>query len=184
MILAGALDRWGRNRRELLWRLGQLRYTEEALPLAPVPDREPPVEMMTITEDIMAEYKATSVSAQHHLCELLRGEFAARGIASSLEMNNSPAGRRLTVAGVLAVWQRPPTARGFCFITLEDEFGMMNVIVQPDIFQRQPEIWSRAVLLRVTGEVQRSRHQVNLMAETGARLWLHQQGGMELRETN
>lgn len=175
LIMAGGLDEWGINRRELLWRLGQLRYTEQALPLDPVPDDDLPIELMTTADDIMAEYKATTISAEHHLCELMRGVFNQRGIASSLDLASCPAGRRLTVAGILAVWQRPPTARGFCFITLEDEYGMMNVIVQPDVFARQPEIWSRAVLLRVTGLVQRSRSQVNLMAETGTRLWLHSQ---------
>lgn len=76
----------------------------------------------------------------------------------------------LRVAGLVAVRQAPPTAKGFAFFTLEDERGLLNVIVRPDIFKAQRETWVSASVLAIEGVVERARGQINVLAERGWRV--------------
>jgi error-prone DNA polymerase len=118
----------------------------------------------------MAEYGATGVSAQGHLMELYRERAEAAGAIASEELTAIPAGRRVRVAGMVAVRQRPPTAKGFVFVTLEDEGGTMNVIIKPPIFERQHQVWSRGLVLLVEGTVEREGAFCNVMAQRAWRL--------------
>ena len=169
LILAGALDDWGRDQRRLLWELGRLRWREDALPLAWAPDGVT-LEPMSEAERLMAEYSATGVSAQGHLMDLYRERAATAGAIPSEELPAIPAGGRVRVAGMVAVRQRPPTAKGFVFVTLEDEGRTMNVIIKPPVFEQQHQIWSRGLVLLVDGTVEREGAFCNVMAERAWRL--------------
>jgi DNA polymerase III alpha subunit len=74
------------------------------------------------------------------------------------------------VAGLVAVRQSPPTAKGFVFLTLEDEWGLINVILRPDVFQAHRETFIGASVLVVEGTVQRASGQLNLLADRAWKL--------------
>jgi len=169
LILAGALADWCDDQRQLLWELGRLRWREDALPLA-WPSDGVALEPMTDAERLMAEYGATGVSAQGHLMELYRERAEAAGALASEKLTAIPAGARVRVAGMVAVRQRPPTAKGFVFVTLEDEGGTMNVIIKPPVFERQHQVWSRGLVLLVEGTVEREGAFCNVMAQRAWRL--------------
>ena len=164
LILAGATDDWNSHRRQLLWDLGRLRYDEEELPLIMPPDRVE-LEPMTYAEALMAEYGATGVSADGHLMELFRERLDHRGILTSQHLPSIPPGRRVKVAGMVVVRQAPPTAKGFVFLTLEDEWGLMNIIVKPPLAQAQRPEWTHSVILIIQGVVQRVDTHINVMAD-------------------
>jgi error-prone DNA polymerase len=169
LILAGALDDWGRDRRRQLWALGRLRYAADELPLPVAPDG---VELapMDAGEELAAEYGATGVSVDGHPMALYRERLRARGVLDSRDLAAVKEGGRVRLGGLVVIRQRPPTAKGFLFLTLEDEWGLMNAIVRPDVFERQREVWARGSILVVQGRVQRARGRVDLLAERAWRV--------------
>jgi error-prone DNA polymerase len=169
LILAGALSDWSRDRRALLWELGRLRYREDELPIPLAPDGVT-LEAMSYAEELMGEYAATGMAAEGHLMELFREQLRGANVCTSAELERVGAGQRVRTAGMVAVRQAPPTAKGFAFFTLEDEWGMINVIVRPDIFEVQRETYVSASVLMVQGTVQRAHGQTNLIAEQSWRL--------------
>lgn len=166
LILAGAMDVWGRDRRRLVWQLGRAQY-ESGMELS-MPDDNPPLELMSAAEALLAEYGATGVAANGQLVELLRERLDRHGILSSRELAGAENGERVKVAGMLVIRQSPGTAKGFVFITLEDEWGLMNVIVQPKVFQKQRAVWGTSLIMLVQGIVQRAHGRVDILAE---RVW-------------
>ncbi|NLF03245.1 MAG: error-prone DNA polymerase [Anaerolineales bacterium] len=174
LILAGGLDGWPaaslpRDRRSLIWELGRLRYQEEALPLPLAPDGVA-LEPMTYAEELLAEYGSTGVAAQGHLMELYRDRLTQARIGTSQTLARAQNGERVRVAGFVAVRQQPPTAKGFAFFTLEDEWGLMNIIVRPQVFAAQRAEWVGATVLAVEGIVQRAHGQINVLAEQGGKM--------------
>jgi error-prone DNA polymerase len=169
LILAGAMVDWTPYRRSLLWELGRLRYQEEELPIPLVPD-EVELEPMSDAEEMLYEYSVTGVSTQRHLMELFRERLQRSGVIGSVELQKVRGGQVVRVAGLVAVRQAPPTAKGFAFFTLEDEGGLMNIIVRPDIFQAQHAVLAGATILAIEGIVQRALGQINVLAEKGWRV--------------
>lgn len=182
LIVAGALDAVescegaaAGARRGLLWQLGLLRYEEETL-LAeakpdPAPDELPPLPPL---EAMAGELRVMGVSAGAHVMAHHRQRMREAGMCSSHDLAQCHSGMVVWVAGQVTVLQSPPTAKGFMFVTLEDEFGMINVIVAPDVVARYRRIWRHAPLLAVQGRIQRQGPVVNLLA---VRPWRMSQGG-------
>ncbi len=164
LILAGALDGWGTPRRDLLWELGTLAYQEDALDLV-FAHESVPLPQLSPAEAMLAEQEVMGLSPGDHVMTFYRHTLSARGIVGSRELGESANGRRVRAAGLLVVHQSPPTAKGFHFLTLEDEDGMMNVIIRPVIYERYRQVIRHHRLLLVGGEAQREGHVVNLMAE-------------------
>ena len=128
------------------------------------------MEPMTYAEELMGEYGATGMAAEGHLMELFREALSRADVCTSADLERVGAGRRVRTAGMVAVRQAPPTAKGFAFFTLEDEWGLINVIVRPDVFQAQRETLVSAGVLMVQGTVQRAHGQINVIAEQSWRL--------------
>jgi len=164
LILAGGMDEWNPDRRALLWELGRLRYHEEELPLA-LPADGVALEPMTRDESLIAEYGITGLSANGHLVELYREQLDSAGVLTSRDLERAPEGSRVRVGGMVVVRQAPPTAKGVVFLTLEDEWGLINVIVRPDVFQAQRGTWTDSLVLVVEGIVQRADGAPNVLAE-------------------
>ena len=125
----------GTRRRELLWQLGLLDYEEDTLLLDQaeawveaegVPAELPPLLPL---EALALELKAVGVSAGEHRMAHYRAALARQGVLSSRDLVRCRGGEMVWVAGQVTVIQSPPTAKGFWFLTLEDEFGMINIIV-------------------------------------------------------
>lgn len=172
LITAGALDGLdgvGEGRRGLLWQLGLLSYEEETLLSGQTPEAAPEeLPQMAALEAMAGELRVMGVSAGPHVMAHHRAAMQQAGVLSSRELAYHGAGALVWVAGQVTVIQAPPTAKGFTFVTLEDEFGMINVIVAPDVGARYRRVWRRAPLLAVQGWIQRQGPVVNLLA---ARPW-------------
>jgi error-prone DNA polymerase len=147
----GALAELGLQRREALWQVSALQggLLAGATSKTPSPLRE-----MTSFEETLADYRGTGLTTGPHLMAHLRKGFGRRGILSARDLRSVPDGRWVRTAGVVIVRQRPATAKGMLFMTLEDETGTSNVVVYPDLFQEHRAVIQTAGLLLVEGPLQ------------------------------
>ena len=113
-----------------------------------------PLPPMSPLEVTLADYGATGLTTGPHVIHHLRARLRAAGILSSAEVKAAPNGRVVRVAGHVIVRQRPGTAKGMLFVTLEDETGTCNVVVTPPLFQTHRSLLHTARLLVVEGPVQ------------------------------
>ncbi len=164
LILAGGMDGFGVERRGLLWELGRLRYEEEQLDLV-FGDGGVDLPPLPAWEKLAHAYEMLGLSTELHPLELYRPWLARHGILNSTGLEAGESGQRVRVGGMVVVHQAPPAARGFHFVTLEDEEGLVNVIVRPQVYERYRRVLRGSLLLVVEGEVQREDGVVNLVAE-------------------
>ena len=161
LIQAGAMDAFGTSRRDLIWQMGKLRFDDE-LDLNYTDDIELPE--ATRIDLLNMEYGTLGLSTEDHIMAILREWLNERGICSSRDVNNCQHPQLISCAGMVVIRQAPPTAKGFRFMTLEDEFGFINVIVRPQIYEIYRRVIRSEQLLLVHGEVQRERGVVNIIA--------------------
>jgi len=176
----GALNAFGYDRRSALWQIekavrpkGELfenaAETPEAAspippdfgsrttdpgPRIPDPDMSSPLRPMTPPERLMADYAGTSLTIGPHPMSMRRAELALRGVLRASDLPLGRHGRRVRVAGAVITRQRPGTAKGFVFLTLEDETGIANIIVRPDLFTEQKNAIVGEPYLLVDGTLQ------------------------------
>ncbi len=165
---ADALQSLNLNRRIALWRIAGLE-TAPALPLFAGHRRRhatPELPVMSKGEHVIADYRATGFSVRAHPCELLRPKFAAAKILTCSAATSQRNGIRVRTAGIVTVRQRPGTAKGTVFITIEDETGIANIIVWPSLVESFRNQIINAALLIVQGQMQRSEEGVtHIIAE-------------------
>jgi error-prone DNA polymerase len=165
---AGAFDTLGVDRRHALWELRRLaRVRDESLPLA-AQDRSPDFNPLTTFEEVSWDYRATAHSARRHPLEPLRAAIAAQGLPDARTVAQMSNGARANYAGLVICRQRPGTAGGVIFMTLEDETGFVNVVVWENVFQRYAILVKTITFLGVTGTLQAEDGVVHLVAE---QLW-------------
>ncbi len=159
----------GLTRRDALWQVRALR-SPAPLPLfATSYDgegiEEPPVPLptMTLGEAVVEDYLALRLSLRAHPMELLRPRMA--GLVPHSALPDQRPGRRITVCGLVITRQRPGTASGVIFLTLEDETGVSNVVVWTRVYERFRRAVLGGRLLRVTGVIQREGQVIHLVAE-------------------
>jgi error-prone DNA polymerase len=153
-----------KTRRVALWET--LALPEKRLPLmtnSPA-GPEPRLPPMTPRQEIYADYGTTGLSLKGHPVGLVRDELRNRGILSAAEVLQRPPGRWARVAGIVTIRQRPGTAKGIVFVTLEDETGVVNLIVRPNVFERYRAAARHASLLQVDGPIQRQGKVQHVMA--------------------
>ena len=118
-------------------------------------DRRPaPVPPLTPIELTEADYRGTGLSPAGHPLRHLRAALAEQGVTQAGELQRRRDGEWVTVAGLVICRQRPGTASGFMFLTLEDETGLVNVIVRPDLFRSEREVLVTEPVLEVEGVLQ------------------------------
>ena len=127
---------------------------------------------MTVPERLLADYAGTSLTIGPHPMSLRRSELALRGVLRASELPAGRHGRRVRVAGAVITRQRPGTAKGFVFLTLEDETGIANIIVRPDLFSEQRATIVGEPYLLVEGTLQIQEGVTSVKAER-----LHSLGG-------
>ena len=134
--LAG-LDPAAATRRSALWQVAALERDPRSLfaGAAPPPGASP-LEEMTPLEETLADYRASGMSTGPHVMSHLRAALRARGVLSAAEVRAAPDGSSVRIAGHVIVRQRPGSAKGFCFLTLEDETGTANAVLTPRVFER------------------------------------------------
>jgi error-prone DNA polymerase len=120
---------------------------------------------MTATERLIADYAGTSLTIGPHPMSFRRHELSLRGIMPASELPRMRTGRRVRTAGMVITRQRPGTAKGFVFLTLEDETGISNIIVRPDLFDRERMIVVRQPFLLVDGILQHQDGVLSVRAE-------------------
>ena len=147
----GACARLGLERREALWQAAAL----QGGLLAGAGSREPsPLRKMNALERTLADYRGTGLTTGPHLMSHLRAELSRRNVLAARDLKKIPDGHWVRTAGVVIVRQRPMTAKGFLFMTLEDETGTSNAVVTPDLFQKNRALLQTAGLLLVEGPLQ------------------------------
>ena len=155
---ADAFASLGLTRRDVLWAVRG--FSDGQLPLLDsqpqVRDLEPAVTLpaLTLGEQVVDDYSSFSLSLRSHPLKLLRTTFAQRGISSTKVLKTSKNGDVLTLAGLVLVRQRPGTASGVVFVTLEDEFGIANLVVWPKVFDAHRRIVMGSRLMGVRGRIQ------------------------------
>ncbi|MEN9938136.1 MAG: hypothetical protein RLZZ387_4715 [Chloroflexota bacterium] len=162
LVLAGACDSWGIERRQLVWQLGTLRYEADELDL-PIPGSTVELPPLRADEAQSLQEALLGVSTAEHVLARWRDALTERGYMGSAALARCPAGQRVQVVGTVVVHQAPPTAKGFHFVTLEDEDGMINVIVRPHLTPLYRERRS-GHMLKVEGVVQVEAGVVNVLA--------------------
>ncbi len=153
---ADAFHAFGLDRRGALWALRGL--GERSLPLIALTEthEEPAVlKSLSAGREVVEDYRSTQLSLRAHPLQFLRGELARRGMVECLELGDIKDGTLVEVAGVILVRQRPGSAKGVLFITLEDETGVANIILWPDVFEEHRTVVMSAAMLSVRGRVQR-----------------------------
>ncbi|WP_043343040.1 error-prone DNA polymerase [Belnapia moabensis] len=170
---ADAFRALGVDRRQALWAVGGLADT--ALPLfaaaerggVPEPDAvEPPVALVPMAEgrEVVEDYRSTGLSLRCHPVAFLRKELRGRGMVACTDLAAARDGRWVTVPGIVLVRQKPGSAKGVMFITVEDETGVANLIVWPSLFERQRRLVLSAGMLACRGRVQREGEVIHVIA--------------------
>jgi error-prone DNA polymerase len=157
---AGALagiDPFASERRSALWQVGALERDPRSLFAGAEPrdaDVPSPLPELSPIETTLADYRTTGLTTGPHVMAHLRQALARRGVVTTRELRRVPNGCFVRVAGHVIVRQRPGSAKGFCFVTLEDETGTANGVFTPDQFERLRGPLHAAPLLEIAGPVQ------------------------------
>jgi error-prone DNA polymerase len=122
------------------------------------------LEPMTRCERVLADYRTSGLSLEAHPVHFLRRELAGRGVVTTAETARLPEGRRVQVAGLVLSRQRPSTAKGIVFLTVEDETGSANVVVRPPVWQAADVQARRGAVVLVEGRIQRRGTVVHILA--------------------
>ena len=166
LIRLGAFAWTGLHERQLLWQLGlfyrplsgqrplELPYNADMVPLREMSDGERVREDIGLTEG--------SIATRGHIMDLAG---LHEGITPSHIVNQMEEGAKVSVAGFVAVRQAPETAKGFVFHTLEDRYGLINIITKPNLVQRYKQLVAEAGALIVHGHIERQERAVNVVTE-------------------
>jgi len=166
---ADAFGTLGQDRRQALWTIRGLSDTR--LPLfdsVPAePDAEPAVALtaMTAGRQVVEDYRSTGLSLRRHPVSFLRRDLAVRRIVRCSDLATIRDGKRLEVAGIILVRQRPGSARGVLFVTIEDETGHANLILWPSVFEAQRCLALSASMIACRGKLQREGEVIHVIAE-------------------
>src|SRR5882762_1229247 len=168
----GALNSLGEgtHRRDALW---QVEYTGRAAgPLLrdlPEPDEvtpsESPLAQMTIEERLAADFQGTGVTVGPHPMAYQRSRLSEMGIIRARDLKNFPHGRKTQIAGCVIARQRPGTAKGFVFLSLEDETGISNAIVTPAVYEQYRRIVTYGKFLVIEGKLQNQENVISVKAD-------------------
>ena len=148
---ANALTALAGNRREALWHSVAAVPDKDMLAVAAVQDETPELGAPSEGNEIVADYRSVGLTLGRHPLELLRPQLLANRLMPASTLRSYPNGRLARACGIVTVRQRPGTAKGVIFVTLEDETGNVNVIVWPGLLERQRKEVLSASLLAVYG---------------------------------
>jgi error-prone DNA polymerase len=178
LAAADALRSLGLDRRRGLWALKAL--GEAPLPLfaaaeaAAVPRPDPSANEvaaaallpeMPLGEHVVEDYATTSLTLKRHPLAFLRAELKREGLVTARELMTLPVDRRVSIAGLVLIRQRPGSANGVVFVTIEDDTGIANLILWPNVLERFRRIALGATFLYCRGRLQREESVIHIVAE-------------------
>ena len=163
LIRAGACDAFG-ERRQLLWQLGDLDLRPGAFDLVQGQEQVE-LPLLAPVEQTAWEYELMGASPARQMMVHYRPQLRAAGVLSGWQVKQMSQGRRVRSAGFVVVRQRPATAKGILFMSLEDESGLLDLVVKPHVYARLRDVLRGQPLLIVEGVVQRSGRAVSLLVQ-------------------
>jgi error-prone DNA polymerase len=164
LAAAGALAALAGHRRAAHWEAAGAQPRPQLLRDAPIRDPQPALLPPTEGEDIVADYQSLGLTLGRHPLALLRRRLQRLRLTPAAELHALPDGRPARTAGIVTCRQRPSTAKGVVFVTLEDETGYINVVVWNDLVERQRRELLDSSLLGVDGVLQKEGEVVHLIA--------------------
>src|SRR5690606_20817733 len=174
LVRSGACDAFDRPRRAMLWELGVLaraRAGAGGVQLAlPIPAGEaPPLPELSRFERTVTDYETTGLSTGWHLVALVRPGLPP-GVLTADELRRTPDGAEVATAGLVVARQRPATASGIVFMLLEDETGMVNCIVRPEVYDRHRAVVRADPLVLARGRLERRERTMNVLVHALERI--------------
>lgn len=166
LIWAGAFDGWGVPRRQLLWDLQAALVAANGPPslaLPPTVEGRPRFGFLSAQGRIWTEVAHTGVGDRGHITALVGDRLRRMGITPSGALPDQEDGCRVWVGGVIVSAQRPPTAKGTAFLALEDEGGLINVVLRPEVYEASREAL-RSPFMVVEGRLQRRDQAISVLA--------------------
>jgi len=160
---AGAFDCFGQHRRSVIWQSGEVVRDRRGLSDIVANGSQPTFEVLTEAERQLMESHALGFVTKGHPMELLRSSLSRSDIVRSDGLGALDDGAKVTVAGIVTHRQRPGTAKGVVFLNLEDETGLINVLIRPGVWVRFREAALSSAVL-VTGRLQRSGEVKSVIA--------------------
>ena len=154
------------HRRDALWQVERAcRRTGPLLETIDEPDRSSPLDVMTSEERLVADFDGTGLTVGPHPMAYYRDEMNSRGILRAIDLAGIRNGTYVRVAGAVIARQRPGTAKGFVFLSLEDETGISNAIITPDIFQHHRFTVIEGKFLLIEGRLQNIDNVISVKAD-------------------
>ncbi len=171
----GALNSLAKHRRDAMWEVEkdvpENDLFTEAIARSPKNEIEDtPLDAMTLPERLRADYTGMSLTTGPHPMALLRDRCDELHVWRACDLVEAPAGMRIRIAGNVICRQRPGTAKGFVFITVEDETGMSNAIVSPDLFEELRLLITQEPYLLIEGVLQNTENVIHVRADKIQRL--------------
>jgi len=168
---AGAFDGLQANRRTAFWEAKALaKCGGDSLPMEP-PAPDELFARLDAAETIRWDYRTTDLSPRGHPLEAVRAGLRAQGLPDAAGVARIPHGRRVRYAGAVICRQRPSTAKGVVFLTLEDETGFVNVVLWPKVWTKHRVLVKTSPLLGITGRLESQQGVAHLIAES---VWIPQ----------
>jgi error-prone DNA polymerase len=171
LATSGAFDCFGMSRREALWAAGAVAQVTagkggaQRLPGIVTGVAAPSLPPMAGDEQARADLWATGVSPEGHPTRFVRAHLEALGVVTATGLAAVPPGERVLVGGVVTHRQRPATAGGTLFVNLEDETGLINVVVSKGCWAAHRQVARTAPALLVRGRLERSEGVTNVIAD-------------------
>jgi error-prone DNA polymerase len=154
------------HRRDALWQVERaVRPSGPLLEQQPEPDSPSPLDPMNHEERLVADFHGTGLTVGPHPMAYRREWLNAMGIRRAIDLRDIPSGKRLRIGGCVITRQRPGTAKGFVFISLEDETGVANAIITPDLFHRNRLLLASEKFLAIEGILQNQDNVISVKAE-------------------
>jgi error-prone DNA polymerase len=142
-----------------------VRHSGPLLDELPEPDAKSPLRPMDEEERLVADFRGTGLTVGPHPMAYHRAQMTAFGIRRASELRRIPNGQQVRIGGGVIARQRPGTAKGFVFLSLEDETGVANAIITPDLFQRNRLLLTSEQFLMVEGILQNQDNVISVKAE-------------------
>ena len=162
---SGALDCYGRNRRTELWATDSHLEAQRHPLLSHLEETGRDFHQLSRNEKVVWDYETAGMSATGHPMESLRPQLSRCGYPDAATVQRTPHGRWIKYAAMVICRQRPATAKGTVFFTLEDETGFVNVIVWHKVFEEHFVVARSTSFLAVEGQIQNARGVVHLVAQ-------------------
>ena len=168
---ADCMGSLGLTRRQALWDARSLIAAPDLPLFAAAAARDEGAEraatqlpVMPLSEEVVADYQTQRLSLKAHPLAFLRADLADRGFVRAADLRGRKFRAGVQVAGVVLIRQRPGSAKGVCFITLEDETGVANIVIWPDLMEQQRKVIMGARLMEVRGRVEYDDEVIHVIA--------------------